>query len=59
MAYFEQRTSSKKSSANLTVVGLNDNREVGIASSKFSEPKRFVWRLIKVEEKNIKEQQPN
>ena len=30
-----------------------------IASSKFSEPMRFVWRLNIVEEKYIQEQQPN
>ena len=57
--HFGQRTSSKKSSANLTVVGLNDNRAVYIASSKFSEPKRFVRRLNKVEGKYIQEQQSN
>ena len=47
--HFRQRTSSKKSSAILTVVGLNDKRAVYIASFKFSEPKRFVRRLNKVE----------
>ena len=57
--HFRQRTSSKKSSATLTVVGLNDNRAVYIASSKFSEPKRFVRRLNKVEGKYIQEQQSN
>ena len=43
---------AKKNSATLTVVGLND-RAVYIASSKFSEPKRFVRRLKKVEGKYI------
>ena len=57
--HFRQRTSSKKSSATLTVVGLNDNRAVYIASSKISEPKRFVRRLNKVEGKYIQEQQLN
>ena len=57
--HFEQSTSSKKSSATLTVVGLNDIRAVYIASSKFSDPKRFVRRLNKVEGKYIQEQQPN
>ena len=33
---------AKKSSANLTVAGLKDNRAVCVASSKFSEPKEFV-----------------
>ena len=51
--HFGQRTSSKKSSANLSVVGTNGNRAVCIASSKFSEPKRFVRRLKKVEGKYI------
>ena len=50
---------AKKSSANLTVVALNDNRVVYIASSKLSEPKRFVRRLNKVERKYIQERQPN
>ena len=54
--HFEQSTSSKKSSATLTVVGLNDIRAVYIASSKFSEPKRFVRRLNKVERKYTQEQ---
>ena len=57
--HFGQRTSIKKGSAALAVVGLNDNRVVYIASSKFSEPKRFVWHLKKVEGKYIQEQQPN
>ena len=52
-------TSSKKSSATLTVVGLNDKRAAYIASSKFSEPKRFVRRLNKFEGKYIQEQQLN
>ena len=34
-------------------------RGVRIASSKFSEPKRFVCRLNIVEGKYIKDQQPN
>ena len=50
----------QKSSVNSTVVGLNDNRgAVCIASSQFSEPKRFVRRLDKVEGKYIQGQQPN
>ena len=57
--HFGQCTSSKKSSATLTVVGLNDNRAVYIASSKFSEPKRFVRHLNKVEGKYIQKQQLN
>ena len=57
--HFRQRTSSKKSSATLTVVGLNDKRAVYIASFKFSEPKRFVRRLNRVEGKYIQEQQLN
>ena len=44
---------------NLTVVGLNANKVVCIASSKFFEPKRFVRRLERVEGKYIQEQQPN
>ena len=52
-------TSSKKSSATLTVVGLNDKRAAYIASSKFSEPKRFVRRLNKFGGKYIQEQQLN
>ena len=43
--HFEQRTSSKKGSATLTVVGWDNNRgayrEAYIVSSKSSEPKRF------------------
>ena len=50
---------AKKNSATLTVVGLNDNREVYIASSKFSEPKRFVRCMNKVERKYIEKQQLN
>ena len=38
--HFGQCRPSKKSSTSLTIVGLNDNRAVYIASSKFSEPKR-------------------
>ena len=57
--HFEQSTSSKKSSATLTVVGLNDIRAVYIASSKLSDPKRFVQHLNKVKEKYIQKQQPN
>ena len=49
--HFEERTSRKKSNANLTVVGWNDKRSVYMASSKSSEPKRFVRRLNKVETK--------
>ena len=54
--HFEQRTSSKKSSANLTVVDWNDNRAVYIVSSKSFESKRFVQRLNKVERKYVQEQ---
>ena len=57
--HFGQCTSSRKKQCNLTVVGLNNNRTVYIASSKFPEPKRFVRRLKKVEGKYIEEQQPN
>ena len=57
--HFEQRSSSKKCSAALTVVGLNNKRAVYIASSKFSEPKRFVRRLNKFGGKYIQEQQLN
>ena len=49
----------QKSSATLTVVSLHDKRAVYIASSKFSERKRFVRRLNKVEGKYIQEQQLN
>ena len=49
----------KKSSANLTVAGSKDNRAVCVASSKFSEPKEFVWYLNKVEGKYIQGQQQN
>ena len=48
-----------KKQCNLKVVGLNDNKVVHIASSKFSEPKRFAQRLKKVEGKYFQEQQPN
>ena len=47
--HFGERTSSKKGSATLTVIGLKSNRAVYIAFSKFSEPKRFVQHLNKVE----------
>ena len=50
---------NQKSSGNLAVVGLNDNRAVYIASSKFSEPKRFVRLLNKVQGKYIQQKQPN
>ena len=50
---------AKKNSETLTVVGLNDNREVYIASSKFSEPKKFVRCMNKVEGKYIEKQQLN
>ena len=49
---------AKKGRATLTVVDWNDNREVYIASSESSEPKRFVRRWNKVERKYIQEQQP-
>ena len=57
--HFEQRTSSKKSSATLTVVCLNGNMVVYIASSKFSETKRFVRCLNKNEGNYIQEQSSN
>ena len=57
--HFEQSTSSKKGSATLTVIGLDNIRAPYSVSSKFSEPKRFVWRLNKVEGKYIQEQQPS
>ena len=57
--HFEQRISSKKSNATLAVVGLNHKRTVYIAFAKFSEPKKFIRLLNKVEEKYIQEQQPN
>ena len=41
------------------MVGLNNNRAVYLAFSKFSEPKKFVQHLSKVEEKYNQEQQPN
>ena len=47
----EQRISSKKSNATLTVVVLNHNSAVYVAFAKFSEPKEFVRLLKKVEEK--------
>ena len=50
---------AKKSSVNLTMVGLSSNRGVYPTSSKFSEAKKFVWRLNKVQGKYIQEQQPN
>ena len=50
---------NQKSSGNLAVVGLNDNRAVYIASSKFSEPKRFVRLLNKVQGKYIQQKQSN
>ena len=60
---FEQRTSGKKGSAFLTVVGWDNNRaayrEAYIVSSKSSVPKRFVRRWNKVERKYIQEKQPN
>ena len=39
--HFEQRTSSKKSSVNLKC--WFERQQSGVAFSKFSEPKRFVW----------------
>ena len=56
---FEQRTSSKKGSATSTVVGWNNNREVYIVSSKYSESKRFVRSWNKVGIKYSQEKQPN
>ena len=55
--YFEQRTSSKKSSITLTAVGQTDNRSVYISSSKSCEAKRFAWCWNKFERKYIQEQQ--
>ena len=49
----------QKKQCNLAVVALNNNRVVHITSSKFSEPKRLVQRLNKVEGKYIQEEQPN
>ena len=57
--HFEQRISSKESNATLAVVGLNHKRTVYIAFAKFSEPKKFIRLLNKVEERYIQEQQPN
>ena len=51
MAPLNSAHQGKKSSANLAEVGLNGNRAVHIASSKYFEPKRFVGRLNKVEGK--------
>ena len=48
--HFDQRTSSKRSNATLTVVGWNNNRAIYV---------RFVRRWNKVERKCIEEQQPN
>ena len=45
----KQRTSSKKSSVTLTMVGWNDNSAIYIASFESCERKRFVWRWNKVE----------
>ena len=59
MATLDRAHQAKKSSVNLTMVGLNSNRGVYPTSSKFSEAKRFVWRLNKVQGKYIQEQQPN
>ena len=44
--HFGQRTSSKKSTATLKVVGLNEKRAVYIASSKFSKYSRTATELI-------------
>ena len=49
----------KTSSTTLRAVAWNDNRLVYIASTESSEPKRFVWRLNKVERKYIVKQEPN
>ena len=46
--HFKLRTSSKKSNATLTVAGYNNMRAVYTASSKSSEPERFVWRWKKL-----------
>ena len=45
---FEYRTSWKKSSANLTVVGWGNNRVVYKASSKSVKPKIYVWCFNKI-----------
>ena len=55
----QSKKKKKRSSENLTVVGLSNNRAVYIASSKFFEPNRFVWHLNKVGGEYIQEQQPN
>ena len=46
--FWTSRIKQKKSRANLTVVGWNNNRVVYIASSKSSKPKIFVWRLNEI-----------
>ena len=48
----------QKSSATLAVVDLNNIRAIYIDSSKFSEPRRVVLRLNKVERNYIQEKQP-
>ena len=55
--HFEQRTSSKKGSATLTVVGWNNKREFYIVCSEDSEPKRIVQHWNKGEIKYIQEKQ--
>ena len=58
--HFKHRTSSKKSSATLTVVDWNVITAVYIASNCLSsELKRFVSRWNKVERKYMQVQQPN
>ena len=58
--HFKHRTSSKKSSATLTVVDWNVITAVYIASNCLSsEHKRFVQRWNKVERKYMQVQQPN
>ena len=56
--YFEQKSYLKqKSSESLTIIDWHVMRAVYIASFKFSESKRFVQRLNKVEQKYIQEEQ--
>ena len=47
----------QKSSVNLK--SWFERQQSGAAFSKFSEPKRFVWRLNKVQGTYIQEQKPN
>ena len=57
---FQQCASSKKKQSTFHSGWFErEQRGVRIASSKFSEPKRFVCSLNTVEGKDIQEQQPN